>query len=172
VRGPQEALGTASQNFAAAGERVSGVMGQAASVTEKLAQASGSLTSGAGAIQVLLKDYRVHRDSITSLVTEPRATVDAARKEATLTGDILNRIETSANHLGAAQKQADEYLAGVSRVLGEAHSSFATEVKRTLDKANTEFHTKLTSAVGLLSSAVGELELTLASMGTLAPVRK
>jgi len=167
-----EVLGTASRNFAAAGERVSGVMGQAASVSAKLAETSGSLTSGAGAIQELLRDYRAHRDAISQLVTELRATVDAARKEATLTGDILNRIETSASRLGTAQKQADEYLAGVSRVLGEAHTSFATEVKRTLDKANTEFHTKLTSAVGLLSAAVGELELTLASMGTLAPVRK
>jgi len=167
-----EVLGTASRNFAAAGERVSGVMGQAASVSAKLAETSGSLTSGAGAIQELLRDYRAHRDAISQLVTELRATVDAARKEATLTGDILSRIESSASRLGAAQVQADEYLAGVSRVLGEAHTSFATEVKRTLDKANTEFHTKLTSAVGLLSSAVGELELTLASMGTLAPVRK
>jgi hypothetical protein len=167
-----EVLGTASRNFAAAGERVSNVMDQAAGVSAKLAETSGGLTSGAGAIQELLRDYRAHRDAISQLVTELRATVDAARKEATLTGDILNRIETSASRLGTAQKQADEYLAGVSRVLGEAHTSFATEVKRTLDKANTEFHTKLTSAVGLLSSAVGELELTLASMGTLVPVRK
>ena len=167
-----DAVSTASRNFAAAGERVSSVMGQAANVSAKLAETSGSLTSGAAAIQELLRDYRAHRDTISQLVTELRATVDAARKEATLTGDILSRIETSASRLSTAQKQADEYLAGVSRVLAEAHTSFATEVKRTLDKANIEFHTKLTSAVGLLSSAVGELELTLASMGTLAPVRK
>lgn len=166
-----DAVSAASRHFAAAGERVSSVMGQAATVSEKLAQTSGSLTSGAAAIQELLRDYRSHRDTIGQLVTELRATVDAARKEATLTGDILSRIETSASRLGAAQKQADEYLAGVSRVLGEAHTSFATEVKRTLDKANTEFHTKLTSAVGLLSAAVGELELTLASAGTLTPAR-
>jgi hypothetical protein len=60
----------------------------------------------------------------------------------------------------------------VSRVLADAHGAFATEVKRTLDKANAEFHTKLTSAVGLLSSAVGELEVTLAAMGTLTPARR
>ncbi|WP_043216689.1 anti-phage ZorAB system protein ZorA [Burkholderia gladioli] len=166
-----EALGTASRNFAAAGERVAGVMGQTADVSTKLAATAGNLTSGAGAIQELLSDYRAHRDSIGQLVTELRATVDAARREAALTGDILNRIETSTSHLGAAQKQADEYLAGVSQVLAEAHGAFATEVKRTLEKANAEFHTKLTSAVGLLSSAVGELEVTLASMSTLTPAR-
>ncbi|KHK57292.1 TerC family integral membrane protein [Ralstonia sp. A12] len=167
-----EQLGTASRNFATAGERVTSIMGQVTSVSTKLSETSGSLTAGATAIQELLKDYRNQRDAISQLVTELRATVEAARKEATLTSDILGRIEGSANRLGAAQKQADEYLDGVSRVLGEAHTSFATEVKRTLDKANTEFHTKLSTAVGLLHSAVAELEVTLASMGSLAPVRR
>ncbi|WP_150738270.1 anti-phage ZorAB system protein ZorA [Pandoraea anapnoica] len=166
-----EALGTASRNFAAAGERVADVMGQATDVSTKLATTAGSLTSGAGAIQELLSDYRSHRDSVGQLIAELRATVEAARREASLTGDVLHRIETSTSHLGAAQKQADEYLSGVSQVLAEAHGAFASEVKRTLEKANAEFHTKLTSAVGLLSSAVGELEVTLASMGTMVPAR-
>ena len=64
---------------------------------------------------------------------------------------------------------ADDYLEGVSRVLGEAHTSFANEVKRTLDKANIEFHTRLAQAVGLLSSEIDELGLTLASMGAMTP---
>lgn len=167
-----ELLGTASRNFASAGERVSNVMGQAASVSSKLSETSGSLTASATAIQELLKDYRLQRDAVTQLVDELRATVEAARKEASLTTDVLARIESSATRLGVAQKQADEYLDGVSKVLGEAHTSFATEVRRTLDKANTEFHSKLTTAVSMLSSAIGELELTLASMGNLAPAKR
>lgn len=167
-----EKLGSASRDFASAGERVSGVMGQAATVSAKFSETSGALTSGASAIQELLRDYSSQRAAVATLVTELRTTVEAARKEASLTGDILARIEGSAQKLGTAQKQADEYLAGVSEVLGNAHTSFATEVKRTLDKANNEFHTKLSSAVGLLSSAVSELEVTLASMSTMAPVRR
>jgi hypothetical protein len=167
-----ELLGTASLNFASAGERVSSVMGQAASVSAKLSETSGSLTTSAAAIQELLKDYTAQRDAVTQLVNELRTTVEAARKEASLTTDILARIESSATRLGVVQRQADEYLDGVSKVLGEAHTSFATEVSRTLDKANTEFHSKLTTAVSMLSSAIGELELTLASMGNLAPVKR
>jgi MotA/TolQ/ExbB proton channel family len=166
-----EQLGTASRNFAAAGERVSGVMGQAASVTAKLFETSGALTTGASALQELLRDYKTQRDAVGQLVAELRATVELARKEASLTGDVLARIESSAARLGTVQKQADEYLAGVSRVLGEAHTTFATEVKHTLEKANIEFHTKLSSAVGLLSSGVQELEVTLAAMGNMKPTR-
>ena len=167
-----ELLGAASRNFASAGERVSETMGHAATLSAKLTETSGSLRSGASAIQDLLGDYRTQRDAVGALVTELRGAVEAARREASLTTDVLARIEGSATRLGTAQKLADEYLDGVSKVLGEAHSSFAQEVKRTLDKANTEFHTKLTQAVGLLSSAVGELELTLAAMGSLTPVKR
>ncbi len=166
-----EQLGAASRNFAAAGERVTGVLGQAASVTAKLAETSGALTAGASTLQDLLRDYRVQRDAVGQLVAELRETVELARKEASLTTDILTRIESSATRLGTAQKQADEYLEGVSRVLGEAHMTFATEVRRTLEKANTEFHNKLGAAVSLLSSGVQELEVTLASMGNMKPAR-
>ena len=166
-----EQLGMASRNFATAGERVSIVMGQAATVTTKLSETSGALATGSAALQELLRDYKTQRDAVGQLVSELRATVELARKEASLTGDILARIESSAARLGAAQKQADEYLAGVSRVLGDAHTTFATEVKRTLEKANTEFHNKLSGAVGLLSSGVQELEVTLAAMGNMKPSR-
>jgi hypothetical protein len=166
-----EQLGTASRNFAAAGERVTSVMGQAANVTAKLSETSGALTTGASALQELLRDYKTQRDAVGQLVAELRSTVELARKEASLTGDVLARIESSATRLSTAQKQADEYLAGVSRVLGEAHTTFATEVKRTLEKANTEFHNKLSGAVGLLSSGVQELEVTLAAMGNMKPAR-
>jgi hypothetical protein len=166
-----ELLSLASRNFASAGERVSDVMGQAATVSSKLTETAGGLASGSTALQDVLNDYRLQRDAVSQLVAELRTTVDLARREASLTADVLSRIEGSATRLGTAQKQADEYLAGVSQVLGDAHTTFATEVKRTLDKANSEFHTKLTQAVQLLSSAVGELELTLASMGNFAPVK-
>lgn len=165
-------LGRASQDFATAGDRVSDVITKTAAVSAQFSETSGALTVGGSAMQELIKDYRTQKTLIETMVTELRLTVEAARREASLTGDILQRIEGATQKLGTAQKQADEYLDGVSKVLGEAHTSFATEVKRTLDKANSEFHTKLSSAVGLLNSSIGELEITLASMGTISPAKK
>lgn len=158
-----EQLGLASRNFATAGERVSSAMTQAAGVSEKLAETSGALTVGGSAMQSLLKDYQAQRTVVEALVGELRATVESASKEASLTADILGRIESSAQKLGSAQKQADEYLEGVSKVLADAHTSFATEVKRTLNTANTDFHAKLSTAVNMLHAAIGELELTLST---------
>ncbi|MGB7421313.1 MAG: tellurium resistance protein TerC [Comamonas sp.] len=167
-----ELLANASRDFAAAGDRVTGVMSQVANVSSKLSETSGALISGSATLQQLLGDYRSQRDAVQQLVNELRTTVEAARKEASLTGDVLARIEASAARLADAQRQADAYLDGVSQVLGEAHTAFATEVTRTLDRANTEFHAKLASAVQMLSATVGELETTLTTMGSLIPTER
>ena len=48
-------------------------------------------------------------------------------------------------------------------MLAASSAAFGESVRSTLDKVNTEFHAKLSSAVGLLSTAVQELEITLGS---------
>ncbi|MGC3965171.1 MAG: anti-phage ZorAB system protein ZorA [Rhodocyclaceae bacterium] len=161
-----ELLTTASQRFASAGEGVNKALGQAAGLAGKLTEASGQLTSGASAIQDLLRDYRAQRDSVGQLMTELRATVEAARKDASITSDILRRIESSAQKLSEAQEQADTYLEGVSKVLGDAHSTFAAQVVNTLDKSNKAFHEKLSSAVGMVSSSIDEFSVALATLSS------
>ncbi|MGE0811000.1 MAG: anti-phage ZorAB system protein ZorA [Immundisolibacter sp.] len=161
-------LNTAATNFATAGDRVAAVMGQAATVSAKLTEVSGSLTTSASAVQEALQDYRAQREAVTQLLADVRATVELARKEASITADVLQRIESSTEKLGAAQTAADEYLDGVSQVLAKSSEAFRESVVATLSKVNHDFHTKLASAVGLLSTAVQELEVTL---GSLAPRR-
>lgn len=161
-------LNTAATNFATAGDRVTGVMGQAATVSAKLTEVSGSLTTSASAVQDALSDYRAQREAVSQLLADVRATVELARKEASLTADVLQRIESSTTKLGAAQMAADAYLDGVSQVLADSSEAFRESVVSTLSKVNHDFHTKLSSAVGLLSTAVQELEVTL---GSLAPKR-
>ena len=81
---------------------------------------------------------------------------------------MLQRIEAATNKLGQAQRAADEYMDGVSQVLADSSEAFRESVVSTLARVNHDFHTKLSSAVGLLSTAVQELEVTL---GSLAPRR-
>ncbi len=161
-------LNTAATNFSTAGDRVTVVMGQAATVSAKLIEVSGSLTTSASAVQEALSDYRAQREAVSQLLIDVRATVELARKEASLTTDVLQRIESSTAKLGTAQMAADAYLDGVSQVLADSSEAFRESVVSTLSKVNHDFHTKLSSAVGLLSTAVQELEVTL---GSLAPKR-
>lgn len=163
-----ERLNSAAESFRTAGGQVAAVMNRAETVSAKLAEVSGSLTTSASAVKDALQDYRAQREAVTQLLAEVRATVDLASKEASITADVLQRIEASTEKLGAAQKAADAYLDGVSQVLAESSEAFRASVMSTLSQVNHDFHTKLASAVGLLSTTVQELEVTL---GSFAPRR-
>ncbi|MGB6009566.1 anti-phage ZorAB system protein ZorA [Castellaniella sp.] len=160
-----ERLGVAASSFAAAGERVTGVMAQVTETSNKLAEASGSLTASSSSLQEALRDYRTQRETLASLLSEVRETIELARKEASITADALHRIEASTTKLATAQKAADEYLDGVNQVLEQSSDSFREAVVSTLAKVNNKFHDELGSAVGLLAGAIQELE---SSLGTIA----
>lgn len=156
--------------FAQAGDRVTGALGKATVVADKMTEVSGALTSSSTALQTVLSDYRANREATGSMLTELRAVIESAKKEASLTQQALDRIQEAATKLAQAQQETENYLEGVSDVLAEAHSKFADGLSRTLDRANSDFHAKLSSAVGLLSSAVEELEVSLS--GATTPSRR
>ncbi len=157
-------LNTAATNFATAGDRVTNAMMKAEAVSLKLTEVSGALSTGAGAVQDALRDYRTQREAMSSLLSDVRATVELAKREASITADVLQRIESSTLKLGEAQKDVDEYLEGVSHVLAESTEEFRESVVKTLGHVNYEFHEKLKNAVALLSSSISELDTTLGSV--------
>ncbi len=154
--------------FAQAGEKVNGALSQASTVANKMTEVSGSLTTSASALQTVFADYRTNRDAMNAMLVEVRTVVEAAKREASMTHGALDQIQKAADKLAAAQKETEDYLEGVSEVLSEAHKSFADGLTRTLDRANNDFHVKLSNAVKLLSSAIEELEVTVSSA---APAR-
>lgn len=127
-----------------------------------MTEVSGALTSSSSSLQAVMADYKANRDSTASMLTELKAVIESAKREASMTQQTLERIQSAAGKLAEAQKQSESYLEGVSQVLGEAHERFADGLTKTLDRANADFHAKLSSAVGLLASAVEELEVSLA----------
>jgi uncharacterized protein with GYD domain len=156
-------IDAAANLFSEAGDRVAKIMNLVTVSNSKMLELTGQLTSSTTAMQELLRDYQVQRQVVAGMVGELRALTDQARKEALLTSDVLQRIETSTAKLGAAQQAADMYLDGVNQVLADSSAAFRESVVSTLDKVNHEFHAKLSSAVGLLATAVQELEVTLGS---------
>ncbi|HRD97088.1 MAG TPA: anti-phage ZorAB system protein ZorA [Rubrivivax sp.] len=147
--------------FAQAGDKVTGALGRAASVADRMAEVSGALSSSSTALQNVLSDYRANREATGSMLTELRSVVESAKREASLTQQALDRIQTAATKLAQAHHETENYLEGVSDVLADAHAKFADGLSRTLDRANSDFHAKLSCAVKLLSSAVEELEVSL-----------
>jgi len=163
-----DTLFMAADEFCKAGNGVTGVLTQATNVAGQLTQAAGSVAAASRSLDSSLADYKATRDVIGRMVSELQATVASAKKEASLTADVLQRIESSTTKLARAQVEADAYLNKVSDVLIQAHAEFTKNLQSTLGKATTSFYTELSRATGLLSEGIRELEAALPEVRTRA----
>jgi hypothetical protein len=151
-------LYAASEKFAQAGSATTTTLDRAQGLIKQMNDASGALTGSSTILSAAINDYKATRDSLASMVTALTATVDSAKREASLTTDIISRIERSAAALAEAELQAEKYLQEVTKVLAEAHHAFGSQVNSTLEKVNGEFYSHLQRATGALAGAIGDLE--------------
>lgn len=152
-----ETLSIAADDFAKAGNSVTGVMGQAGQVGEKLSSTAGALSSAAAVVNTALTEYQGSRDAITRMVSELKVVVDAAKQDATVSQSLVNQITRSAEQLEKAQSSVEGLFAGVCDELAKAHDVFAQNVESTLKKSNGAFQKELKDAVDYLKTAVEEL---------------
>jgi hypothetical protein len=150
-------LAIAAEDFAKAGNSVSGVIGQAGQVGEKLSTTAGALSSAAAVVNSALTDYQASREAITRMVSELKIVVDAAKQDATVSQSLVNQITRSAEQLEQAHSSVEGLFAGVCNELAQAHEVFAQNVEATLKKSNGAFQKELKDAVDYLKTAVEEL---------------
>ena len=124
---------------------------------EKIREVSQSLVGASNTTQEVSAEYARSRDVFAVMVGDLKLTVENAKREAAMTGEVLANLRRAAEQLSVAEKQAEDYLAGISDVLGKAHQVFAENVGKTLRSGNADFHKQLTDAVGHLSGGIQDL---------------
>lgn len=143
------------------GSTTSSALERAQSLVDQLTNASGALSNSTLLLNKVIDDYKSTRDTLAVMVEQLKVTVENAKKEASLTADILHRIESASQSLKEAQLQADKYLGGVSEVLTGAHQQFGTQIISTLNNVNGEFHKHVERGTKALAGAIDELEQVL-----------
>ncbi len=152
-----EMLYVASSDFAKAGQGVSEAIKLAAPTTERLHDAAQALLSASNTTQQVTSEYARSRDSFSLIVSDLKTTIEVAKREASLTIELVATIRAASEQLQAAEKQAESYLAGVTEVLAKAHGAFAENIERTLRSGNAQFHKELSEAMSLLSGGIQDL---------------
>jgi hypothetical protein len=150
-------LSLAADNFAKAGSSVASVIQQTGIVTDKMATTSVALNASAATVQTALKDYNNAGRVMSQMVEELKATVEAAKKDATVSQALVNQIKQSAEHLQQAQSSVDGIFKEVCQELANAHEEFANNVVKGLKSSNTAYQKELKDAVDYLKTAIEEL---------------
>lgn len=127
------------------------------STTDKLNTSGVMLTSALAATQQALGEQKSVRDALATMVADLRSTIENAKREATMTSELVDGLQVASQRLSEAQQSADIYLEGVTEVMGEAHGAFAKQMEITMREGNKIFHEELAQATGLLKGAIQDL---------------
>lgn len=150
-------LSLAADNFAKAGNSVSGVTQQADAATGKLATITNALNAAANTVQTALTDYQKAGQTLGQMVEALKTTVETAKKEASVSQGLVNQIQQSAEQLQQAQTAVDGIFQAVCDELANAHREFANNVVQGLKASNTAYQQELKTAVDYLKSAIQDL---------------
>lgn len=161
-----ENLIIATDDFSKAGQSVAGVLHEATGVATKLSLSADAVSISTRAMETIVGDYSTVRQQLNDMIQALKGTVESARKEASLTADVLMRIDHAAQKLATAQNQADRYLTQVSEVLEKTYQEFAFNMQSTLNVANKQFFQHLTDATALLRGSIEELDAALGNVST------
>jgi hypothetical protein len=149
-----DTLNKALNGFAKTGLAVSNTMHAANNATEKIQIASSHLVQATTGVQDMLAEYRSIGKIFATIVSDLKSTIENARHEASMTTQIVARIQKATEQLGVAEDKAQEYLHGITEVLAQAHAEFAGNIELTLRKSNSQFHEELSKSVSLISGAI------------------
>jgi hypothetical protein len=156
-----DTLHQASQEFSRAAQHVSETLDKSSGVADKLVQAADTVAAASTGLGVLFDDYQASREAMLAQMSTLQMLAEQVRRDASMSGEVLGRIEAATAKLIAAQRDADEYLSKISDVIGVAHQSFSEGMTRAVGEANRDFHQALSDSVKLLREGIHELESTL-----------
>jgi len=160
----QGAVSTAAAGLSTAGAKVGQAAADFSGASDTLRAVSVSLAEAANRAGEVVRDTADSRDAFKAMLADLRLVMESARREASLTAELVGRMEAAAGALVSARSEAVNYLEGVNRVLAEAHASFADNIERTLRAGNSQFNKEVALAVDYLKGAIEELGDTLENL--------
>jgi hypothetical protein len=157
LEGSAQTLGLAADNFAKAGNSVTTVMQQTGQVSDKMVSTAVSLNQASSAVETALNNYNEAGQAMIRMVEELKATVEVARRDASVSESLVEQIRQAAEHLKTANTEVNGVFERVCEELAGAHEAFAKNVENSLKRGNTAYQKELKDAVDYLKTAIEEL---------------
>lgn len=132
VEGMTGLISGAAQEIIRSGKGFTEIFEKSATLHRDLNKTASSIAASSKDIGTVVSDYRNARETMQSIVEFMRKAAETARGDASLTSEVVTRIEEAAAKLIAVQGQADDHLSKLDSVLSQAHGSFSTQLLETI----------------------------------------
>jgi hypothetical protein len=128
IEGMTGLISGAAKEIMRSGEGFAEIFEKSSVLSRDLTETAAALAASSKDITVVVNDYRKARETLQSMVDVIRSTAESARSDASVTSDVVARIEAAAHKLVAAQGQADEYLSKLNGLLSDVHTAFSAQM--------------------------------------------
>jgi hypothetical protein len=154
-------LQDATLGLADAGEELTKTFTLAGTSTSEIVRSAVQLTRATEIIDKSINTSESVASLFSKMAIDLRQTVETAKRDASVTADLVTTIERAAEKIRDSGQVAEEYLEKVNLVLTEAHRAFASSAAETQKSMSQRFHKDLADAVALLGGSVTDLRTQL-----------
>ncbi len=155
MRSAADRFDIAGQSVSKASEATAGVVGALQGTSTELVGASRELSS-------VVADYRNNRESLNQTLAIIQGVVERAQQEAAGRNQYLHDLRQHSDGLQRLNREANEYLEEISKILGGGFSEFSEgmdrSLRQTLGSLDAELHKVVTSLAGGVDGVKESLE--------------
>ena len=152
----------AADRFDSAGQSVSTATEATAGVISALQGTGTELAGASRELGSVVADYRNNRESLNQTLVVIQGVVERAQQEAAGRGQYLQDLRQHSEGLQRLNREANDYLEQISKILGNGFSEFSEgmdrSLRQTLGSLDTELHKVVTSLAGGVDGVKESLE--------------
>lgn len=150
-------MGSAAQRFETAGASVTTVFERSTAVSDTLSSAATSLQTASMAVQRGFEQYDATRKTVDSQVAALTGLIEAAKKEAGVSQELVANIKASADTMRQSEAEVRAHLDQVNSALVKAFTDFGNNLVSLVKSTIAETDRHLGQGTGHLNGVVQEL---------------
>jgi uncharacterized coiled-coil DUF342 family protein len=151
---------SATYRFEQAGNQVSRVMQQAATVSTLLSNSANSLSEASESLEKQLNEYAGTRDALAGMVAEMNEMLERAKQEAGMNQQLVDAMQQTVDEFKKLNNEADKSFDAISKKLAETLAKFREDMA-IYDK---DLHTRHADTLQLVASAYEPLASSIAGL--------
>ncbi|TAN70353.1 MAG: methyl-accepting chemotaxis protein [Methylobacter sp.] len=153
-------ISSAAEHFVEAGNKVSGVIKQAETVSAQLTKSADSLAQASSSLDSQLSQYATTRDALARMVGEMNGMLERAKDEAGMNQQVIQKMQQTVNEFEKLNAIADKSFDAISEKLAETLTKF----RQDMAQHDSELHIHHADTLNQVASAYEPLAASIAGL--------
>lgn len=152
-----EKVGNAADKFTEASDNLSAVTEEIEEVMTTVSKSTNDISNGLSQLSRIIDDYKQLRDSVQKTFESIQSVVASSQVDASARKQLISDLEVVSSEMKRNNKEAAQYLEGISDVLAKSFDEFGDGITKSLTKVTGSLDNNLSDVVNRISSGFEDL---------------